>query len=283
MRTLTVAQGEEGSKGRVFQGAILAMVQADCWEGCSADTIRPAYLMVGTSEGEASPILANLRMGREAVGSGFGRKTHKQKDRIELLRKAGYEFVQQKVTDTVGGVKTTNVILQAFIPHIFRIDPGFVDPGWVRFCILPRREDVAPGPYVTEIVDRIEAAGLIGKDRTRYNAYSDDRPSAAEVAEIVPYAALFGAYLNARTRCPLVPDLVFLTRVLMAFLAKGYAHREHGDGWGRPRYESSAAYSEVGIEEVGLAPGLMVCATTEIVEAVLAVETSAFFSQKKAA
>lgn len=267
---MTIQQGDEG-KGRVFQAAVLACVQAQCWEGAGGNNIRPVYLMIGASEGEAGPVLANLRMGKKASVEGIEAGIRDKKE-IELLKSAGYEFAQQR--------HRAGVVIQVYLPELFRLDPGIVDPERVRFVLLPRRVDIAdPALDIDAAVRHMRALGQVAPDRERYDAWRDNRPTEAEIVEIVPYAALFGAYLNSRTRCPLVPDLRFLVQILTAFLHHGFARRgwRSGQTWGRPEYDYSASYREVGVTDVGLVPGLMVNALASEVETLLAAEIADYF------
>lgn len=241
----------KNKKGRSFRATLLAYVTADkLWPGGSTDTdtIRPIWMMFAGTSNELRPFVANLQMGRRAElkNNSYSRRAG---DRFEALKSAGYQFAWQHTT--LGSLAT------AFLPDLFRLDPGMVDPEGVSFCILPAKDWLKPGKAMFEHLIRL------GAD-----------PSQPELSLVVELAPLFIAYLDRRTRCPLIPDRRFYAQVLYSSLAKGLASLNTADRysygnypWGQHR---RLGYSEFDTESVGLSKGLAFQSSHENLEVFLA-------------
>ena len=201
----TETSTEEG-KGRTFRGVLMGYITANrLWEAgeTSTDKIRPVYISFACSEGESHPFVANLQMGRcMIVDKG------RHGDKIELLRSVGYDFLYQRME---GGV----VAVQAYLPELVRLDPGMVDPDSIKFVMAPTLEWLRESSIPT--IDRQKAAQHVASLwRTRI-------PQGQELLDLVPSAALFCAYLDRRTNCPMIQDLRFQLQVFLAALNDGYA------------------------------------------------------------
>jgi len=230
VQTLTIITGT-GEKSRSFSAMLLGSLQADSlWEGGEANTkaIRPVWAQFGTTEDEMRPFLANFRSGRKAQT--LSRHGHKESE-IELLKTAGYQFATTKTS--VGTVVT------AFLPDLFRMDPGMVDPKGVRFVVLP------PQAWLDQQAAHLDTKAAVTHVRRFY------KPSALGVSQdwnqkgtepalvakrdqilegLLPLSTLFTAYLDRRTRSPLIPDVRFQLQLLAAALSNGFASLP-GDGY----------------------------------------------------
>lgn len=263
-RTLVIESGESG-KGRSFAAELLGYATADAlWEGggnSGVNGVRPVYLTLAISEQEAGPFLANLRAGRKAA---FAGERHPKK--FELLRSAGYAFATQRHPE--------GVLATAYLPELFRIDPGMVDPAGVRFVVLPEaawcrleatRIDVAGA------VAHTQALGLLKEAAAHWERWD------ISVASLVPTSALFAAYLDRRVRAPLIPDLRFYLQVLLAALNARVATL------GVDTYRPHLGFECHLLEELGFARGVAFIASHEQVETLLATEVSRFYERVRKA
>jgi hypothetical protein len=221
-RTLVIVTNPGTEKSRSFSALLLGHIQADGMLPCEAgkSTIRPVWLSIGTSEDAMRPFLANLRTGRRTESSN-ARSTD---DRFELLKTAGYHFATQRTS--------AGMVATAYLPELFRVDPGMVDPSGVYFVALASKSWLAEqenslrdeiGPAMRHVTRLVYA---------KRDAYERRQESAGEWAErmrlreLVPMATLFCTYLDRRTHCPLIPDLAFQLQLTMAMLAS-----ENAFGW----------------------------------------------------
>lgn len=218
----------ESKKGRTFQAELMAWIDAPAFfEGGNADTKnnRPVWVVLASSEQETRAFIANFRNGKvaEKMTGGYSRST----DRWQLLKTSGHHMVQRKAG---GGVVTT-----LFLPELFYINPGMVDPDGIRFIMLP---------------DPVWLA----------------KQSDTDTAE----AMLFMAYIDRRTRFPFPPEPRFakslLARCLEIGLAsKGQSHYSYGD-------QRRFTYIEHGLSDLGLPGGIAFRSTHDEFGHVLAAE-----------
>ncbi len=250
------------SKGRAFRAAHLAHLTADSlWEGGMTETeaIRPVWLMVGGTEAEIRPFITNLQLGKKAEFVGKYRGDSKK---FELLRSAGYQYTWQRIVEKMpDGRVDAKAIVTAYLPDLFQGDLGMVDPKGVNFCLLPPNEWIAASTIdTTEAVSHVRRAyGKVGVP------ISDE-----ELHKLVPIALLFCAYLDRRTRCPMVADTCFYLQLFCSALSQGLAGWTREDvpnGWGR---HARFCLTSVGIEDVRLAVGVACRATHDDLETMLA-------------
>lgn len=268
MKSLRIEPQKEG-KGRTFVASLLAYVTADrLWEGGQTGAgIRPAFLMYAASDGEVRPFTANLRLGKKAlVGSNtsYGRRKDPY---FEVLRSADYLFSTQRFAE--GSVVT------AFLANLFQLDPGMVDPKGAGFVVLPSKEWVARQKIeIRPLVDHMIRLDRIESGKPHLNG---DWPTLEQVERLALVASLFAAYLDRRTRAPLLQDSRFHLQILVSFLKHGQASISCDDSlrktFGRTR---TLGYYEEGLEGVGLIPGVAFQATHDEIEKVLAEEVSVF-------
>lgn len=242
-------------RGRTFRASLLAAVDADpLWEAgrTAGDTHRPILAVLAGSDAELRAFVANLQTGRKAVLGTRG------KDRLELLKSVGYEYFTQRHPE---GAITT-----AYLPELLDLDPGMVDPTGARFVCAPRRDWLRANPVPD--LDAVVAHAIAASDQ-KY----DFRDRDTDLYQLAPVACLFAAYLDRRTRCPIVADPRFYLQVLLASLREGLAKLAVSwDG-----YERDSWLKAFGTAEMGFAEVVGFCASHESVERLLAAETTRYF------
>mgnify|MGYP001564961436 FL=1 len=246
-------------KGRSFQATLLAYALADSlWVGgCTGgDVTRPAWMLFGGSDSALRAFVANLQTGRKAVNP-FGRKWDNN-EKFEVLKSAGFQYAWQRTP--IGSVVTV------FLPDLFRIDPGMVDPKGIQFCLLPAKDWLQPADPTAEA--HIRKLGV---------------PKVAEkmLSHALALAPIFIAYLDRRTRCPLIPDVRFYAQVLVASLTVGHAswgiEAQYGErNWGENK---SLAFREHGTKDAGMMPGIVFKADHAEFETFLAEQVRIYFEQ----
>jgi hypothetical protein len=259
-----IAPQSEG-KGRAFRAIMLAHVEADgLWAGgtTNVDNRRPVWAMFAGSEQELRPFTANLMSGRKAEISKGGSYSRKN-DRIEFLKSAGFQFTWQREEE--GSVVT------AFLPDLFRMDPGMVDKAGANFILLPTVEwlsaqNIDSGPIVAHA------------EQLHYPVKSD------QLAAWVPMSFLFAAYLDRRTRCPLLSDARFYLQLMLAFLNRGCATISSDSEphyYGQRPFGANWRFIQDSTKDVGLADGIAFRAEHDTIEQVLAEQVSVFFKITK--
>ncbi len=205
MRDVIIAPQVEG-KGRSFSAIMLACVEADgLWTAgrTATDVTRPVWAMFAGSDAELRTFAANLQTGRKAQFGKDGGFHSKRDEKIEFLKSAGYQYTWQRETE--------GSLLTAFLPDLFRLDPGMVDPTGATFVCLPTAEWLAAQKLDTRpLVAHVKRLGEI--------PLSDE-----QLTDMCPLAFLFCAYLDRRTRCPLLSDGRFYLQLLIACLNEGLA------------------------------------------------------------
>jgi len=263
MRNVQIEPRTEG-KGRTFEALLLASVAANpFWPGgaTGSDNFRPVWAMFAGSDQELRAFMANLTLGRKATFSGTGYTGYRHRQSVlELLKSAGYQTIWQREAE--GAIATV------FLPELFQMDPGMVDPEGASFILLPSREwvqaqNLDPNP----LVQHARRCGFLLPPE--------------ELAKWAPLAFLFSAYLDRRTRCPLVTDGRFYMQLMLECLKQGLAsfstkdpYYYHDRGFGE---NQALQYREQDVEEVGLLPGLAFRAKHPDLEKLMAEQVSVFF------
>jgi hypothetical protein len=265
MRPLTILPTD--GKGRAFSAACLATVEASgVWTSDRTDDTRPVWAMFAGSDAEMRAFVANLQMGKKAV-FGSGSERYKRGDRLELLRSAGYTFAWQRDLERDVSIAT------AFLPDLFRMDPGMVDPGGVSFVCLPTQAWVDAQRF-----DPSDLAAAV-----QHGEKLNTPHTVEQLAALVPMAFLFAVYLDRRTQAPLLADGRFYLQILLASLADGMAswplegsyYSRHDHEWG---INGALGFRCIDTVKVGLARGLAFSASHATIEAFLAREVATFFS-----
>lgn len=261
---MLIVQEKEG-KGRSFEALALSWVTADrLWEGgFTSDNIRPIWLMFTASDEQIRAFSANLITGRKADIYGLSETvstwSRRKPERLELLKSSGYQLTAQKLGNG-------STIMTAFLPDLFRLDPGMVDPEGINFCILPSKEWLG-----RQTVDSITPV--------RHMLQLDPKCDLEIILSLVTLSYLFAAYLDRRTRCPLINDPRFYLQLLCACLEVGLATLSgakpySNSTWGR---HSMFKFEEYNTEAVGLLPGLAFKASHADLEKVLSDQTALYF------
>lgn len=265
MRVVTIEPQKEG-KGRSFSAVCLATIEADrLWPGGDAvtDNNRPVWAMFTGTDNEVRPFVANLLLGRKAEfekDNAYRYTTRKRGERLEILRSAGYQITYQREAE--------GTIATVFLPDLFRLDPGMVDVDGARFIVLPSRE--------WALAQKVDVAPIVQHGRSLGYPIEEEA-----LASLTPMAFLFAAYLDRRTRCPLLSDGRFYLQLLLACLHNGLASWSNA----KDRYyretefgkHADMLFFEKDTADVGLLPGIAFNAAHEAIEEVLASEVDRFF------
>jgi hypothetical protein len=268
MRDLVIAP-PDGGKGRSFKAICLASIEAGAlWRGGDhkLDVSRPVWAMFAGSEDEIRPFLANLMRGNRALvasrQNGYSRRRSNE-GAVEFLRSAGYSVLWQRLEE--GSVATI------YLPDLFNFDPGMVDPFMIRFVLAPPATFLAEQKIDT--VSAVRHAAKLGYPLTK-----------EQLAALVPFAMLFCATLDRRTRYPIPMDPRFPLHLLLVCLNEGLAswpppEQSYQDrGFGQHR---DFLFEVEGLAEVGIPHVLVFNAPHDRFKEVLAREVSLFFSSVK--
>lgn len=270
-------QPQKNQKGRSFGATCVALATADSlWdEGANGKAIRPIWAMFAGTETQLRPFAANLRMGRKAEPAKAGWRGGDD-ERLEFLRSVGFSAAWQREPE--------GALLTLFHPELFQLDPGLIDPTWIRFALFipsdwSRAQQVdptAPVRHVEPLVPKLDPAYL---------------------SSLVPAAYLFAAYLDRRTRCPLVADGRFYLQLLVASLDCGFAsvpgrdvkyNQYSREEWGHHKRHcfnfemgSSSYHGPLPLGSIGLEHAITFHATHASFEPFLAEQVTDYFARVK--
>ena len=241
-------------KGRIFEAMLIGYLDAPVlFEAArGAQTERPVWAVFAGSDTQMRPFTANLQMGRRAVVPKRAAGSLTDGTKFEFLRSAGYEWRHQRIDN--GGCVTV------FLPELFRLDPGMVDPEHIQYLAAPTqawidalRPTLPPLESVREHMKRFRKGG---------KGLPGNTPTAEVLADLLPWAMLFAAYLDRRTGAPLIPDPLFQLRLFVYCLAKGYARfPRRKDEYGGDAAFGQAAKGEFeayGLDRAGLVSPVLV-------------------------
>lgn len=249
MREVVIAPAEKG-KGRSFRATCLGLVQCDpLWAAGTTGHTRPVWAMFAGSEQELRPFVANLVTGRRVEFDSNSRRS----DWFEFLRTAGFRVTWQRELE--------GAVVTVFLPELFELDPGMVDPDGASFIVMPS--------VAWADTQKIDAAPI----REHMAKFDVTNSQALELDPAVAF--LFASYLDRRTRFPLYADGRFYMQLLLACLAQGLAswpdsHR-HEDFGVNHMLRLSAQ-----VEELGLVRPIAFSATHEQIGALLDEQVSLF-------
>jgi hypothetical protein len=246
VKELTIEPKTEG-KGRSFRALMVSYVEARDFMSRGNDAARPILMVLAGTDNELRPFVANLRTGKKAEGGYRGR------DKYEVLKSSGFQVAWQRTPK--GCVATI------FAPDVFALDPGMVDPAGVKFCLLPAKRWLVPST--------VDVPACVPDDR---------------IDDVRQLAPLFIAYLDRRTRCPLIPDPRFYAQVLGNALDEGLAEfGGNGRQWNRG-WAQSSTFETYELEAAGFGPALWFHSTHDRLEKFLAEQVAIYFgAEAKAA
>ncbi len=259
-----IIQPQEGKKGRSFRATCVAAVTADALfpEGGGA-TIRPVWAMFAGSDAELRPFAANLKLGRKAERDtqSYNRRGG-DAERYEFLKSVGYNMAWQREPE--------GSLVTLYHPGLFRLDPGMVDPQGLNFVTLVPKEWAAHQKVDVQLP--VEHVLRMGKSPITVKA----------LEALVPTAYLYAAYLDRRTRCPLIADGRFYLQILIAGLAQGLTSLPGVDfRWPSPKedwgYHKTHGFVAYGLEHVGVLHALSTKSNHVSFETFLAEQVSLFF------
>jgi hypothetical protein len=208
-------------------------------------------------------------MGRKAEIAGKSKQG--DGERLEFLRSVGFLTSWQREPE--------GCLVTIYHPDLFRLDPGLVDPTGLRFVVM------APSDWSD--AQQVDVASAVRHVQDLY-----PRVEAALLNSLVPTAYLFAAYLDRRTRCPLVADGRFYLQILVASLDQRFAsmpgssvqyHTDRSE-WGHGRHGFDAEVGEGGyrgdtLEKVGIRHAISFSASHESFETFLAEQVTQFFAK----
>lgn len=239
-------------KGRAFGATCVALASSSILPEYLPDTIRPIYATFAGTETELRPFVANLRAGRKAEPTEASSKRTRVENRIEFMKSTKFSVAWQREE---GGCLVT-----FYHPELFRMDPGMVDPETIRFAMfIPRAWEVEQKiPNLRDVVA---------------SAYRSDIPfDHSKLLELAPAACLFAAYLDRRTRTPIVADPRFHLRLLVACLEAEFASFPGTYGYSERNSDFATlehGFREYGLESVGFSRAIVFKASQLAFESLL--------------
>lgn len=202
MRLCHIEQKQE-SKGRQFSAYWLGGIIANSlWDGGSnaSDTMeRPVYCSFAGSDQELRAFTANILSGRRVIFDQTGYSRAKTAG-VEIMKSGGYKTAWQREPE--------GSIVTFYLPQLFTLDPGMVDPETIRFIVQPSNQwlgsqTLDPNPTIRHL------------SRMGF-------PQSPEwITEWLPIACLWASYLDRRTARPLIMEPRFYMQLLLRMLLDG--------------------------------------------------------------
>lgn len=270
MNTLHIEhQGGDG-KGRIFEACLLAHVECEWLWPQPSDNVRPVFAVLAATEAQARPFQANLQTGRKAKVARNGEL--REGVYVEFLKSAGYAFATQRFE----GLAVTT----AYLTHLFVRDPGMVDTKGIEFIVAPDQ------PWCDAHAARLPVEAAVAHLK-RVRKGKKKGPEAAELASLVPLASLFAAFLDGRTRAPLIPDPRFQVQLLVAALdaelalfPSGERHSTFADSpWG---LAEGKQFKATGMERTKMARPIAFKSSHDRFTELLATEVDRYFKHTAA-
>jgi hypothetical protein len=221
---------------------------------------------------------------------------------LELLKSAGYRMLWQRL---VGGPDGPLAIVTAYLPELFVLDPGLIDPAGVQFVALtPQwwaqqqlaqlRADAPAWDALQTHVAALTRMGPLGP--------SEPESSREELLALVAQAVHCVAFIERRTTRPLPPTPAFALQLFLAGLQRGIltvaAPTEPGqrasgrsagdpadpaDRWAWARHPEVGALAECQTATVGLAPPVACRCPHATLDTFLAAEVERYFAAQERA
>jgi hypothetical protein len=196
----------DSDKGREFTATCIGyMVAGNCWP--SKGDKRPVWLQYAGTESEIKAVTANLRIGKKfEIGGGY------KAPRCEMLKSAGYVYKTCRIPDPVEPLS----IVTAYLPGLFELDPGFIDPLRVQFCsVVPRdwvEERISSEQQHAELFLYLRQTWLAG-------AFADIADH-CDLRRLAALASLWMTHVFNRTKYPPIADHRFLVHAFLIALEK---------------------------------------------------------------
>jgi hypothetical protein len=290
------------AKTRQFRAQYLAHIVAnDWWAGGQAitESTRPVWLMLAGAVRAIRPVIANLQTGHRALL----RRYHDSLSydtapvaHLELLKSAGYRMLWQRL---VGGPDGPLAIVTAYLPELFVLDPGLIDPTGVQFVALTPQwwaqqqlaQLRADTPAWVALQTHMAALARMGSLGPNGQAASAD-----EWLDHVAQAVHCVTFIERRTTRPLPPTPAFALQLFLAGLQRGILSiataTEPGqrtpsrpatdpsdptDRWAWARHPEIGAFAECQTATMSLAPPVACRCTHDTLDAFLAAEVERYF------
>ena len=190
-------------KDRTFSAECLGIIIAN--ELSTVETTdktnRPLWMSVAATDAQLRAFLANVRCGRPMSIEGVFRP-------VEILRSAGYEWIQQRTE--------AGTIATCYQPTLFRIDPGMVTED-VR-CVA-----MAPRWWCNKFYEENRSAIT---EAIKNTADSEDQAKA--LLDVAPSAVWLHSMIDRRTSYPLIRDIESALRLLQK-LEDSYGIYKNGE------------------------------------------------------
>jgi hypothetical protein len=256
--------------------------------------------MLAGTERSIRPVIANLQTGHRAMlrryHDSLGCDTPPVAH-LELLKSAGYRMLWQRL---VGGPDGPLAIVTAYLPELFVLDPGLIDPIGVQFVALtPQwwaqqqlaqlRADTPAWNAIQKHMGALARMGLL--------VPSGQAESADALLDHVAQAVHCVTFIERRTTRPLPPTPAFALQLFLAGLQRGIltvaTPTEPGqrapsrsttdpsdptDLWAWARHPEIGAFAECQTAPVGLAPPVACRCTHATLDAFLAAEVERYFA-----
>lgn len=269
MDIFQIEPNDDTGKGRVFRAGLLGFVSCTWLWPQPSENERPVFMVYAGTDVQIRAFSANLQTGRKAK---IPKGTHGRLSDgtvFECLRSAGYAFATQRFS----GLSVVTV----YLPEFFDRNPGMVDPEKIQFLAAPSVE--WRDAYLGRNPDVAPVVAHVLKVRKSLKRSAD--VTAEKLAELVPSAALFAAYLDPRTRAPLIADPRFHLQLLVACVDAGFLrfagekHWSWGEAaWGEAEHKQFYSY---GTAEMKLDRVFGFRATHAKFAEVLAIEVARYF------
>ena len=259
MLNLQIEQKDAKGKGRVFEATLLGFIVSDWLWPQTGDNERPIFAAIAATEAQIRPFMANLQTGSKAISSG----TKHTQSTFEFLRSARYTYATQRFEGM--GVATI------YLPELWDINPGMVDPTEVRFAMVPSYQ------WSVDHSGNLPINAMVG------HALANSGNKTREELELLcPTASLFCSYLDNRTRAPITPDPCFHLQLLLACLEAGIAKEAiHIENSGYRRWDRrDSEFKVVGKDHLGLASIVGFKSTHDEFNTVLSECTDRYFAVK---
>lgn len=260
MLTARIITDPDTRRARTFEAVCVGSVLANrLIEVSAGNTDRPVWACFAGPDQQLRAFMANVRLGRrmDLVSSQY---QYRKNNRFEFLKTGGFQVTWQ--------VEPEGSIATIYVDDLFRLDPGMVDPEGIRFILMPTETWLSDQDIAIEPGRRAIQA----------------RTGKVVDARFIRLASLFCAYLDRRTRCPIVNDPVFHAQLLYACLKAGLVILPdrvdpYGFDFERPRYRHTDEFVQTGTDQIGIGPGLCFRSSHEDFETVLAGETTRYFDR----
>jgi hypothetical protein len=272
---------EDENKGRSFLATCVAVATANSlWADAKSraqdTTIRPVWAMFAGTEQQLRPFVANLKSGRKAEPAEKRGKCS-DSERLEFLRSSGFLTSWQREPE--------GALVTLYHPELFRLDPGLLDPVGIDFLLF------VPTEWASAQQVDVEAA-------VQHVHRMAPKLDVGFLSSLAVTAYLFAAYLDRRTRCPIVPDGRFYLQLLVAALDHGLASlpgddikysRSHSE-WGRHRAQAHgfnvellkhSYYDRLEIGAIGFDHMISFTSSHAVFEQFLADQVTLYFAQVK--